>query len=66
MPLIGRICMEQEALSNAIASRDLSAIFDCFAADPLVTCTLAEAKQLFAEMVRATAAYLPDYDLSTL
>ena len=66
MPLIGRICHEQEALSDAIASRDLRAVFDCFAADPLVTCTLAEAKQLFAEMVRATAAYLPDYDLNTL
>jgi len=66
MPLIGRICLEQEAVSDAIANRDLHAIFDVFAADPLVTCTLAEAKALFKEMVRATAAYLPDYNLSDL
>ena len=66
MPLIGRICLEQEALSEAIASRDLAAIFDVFATDPLVTCTLPEAKALFAEMVKNTARYLPDYDLSTL
>ena len=66
MPLIGRICLEQEAVSAAIAERDVQAIFDCFASDPLTTCTLAEAKALFAEMVRATAAYLTDYDLSTL
>ena len=66
MPLIGRICHEQEALSEAIAARDLDAIFDAFASDPLVTCTLAEAKALFKEMVRTTAGYLPDYDLSAL
>ena len=66
LPLIGRICQEQEALSAAIADRDLPAIFQCFAADPLTTCTLAEAKPLFAEMVKNTAKYLPDYDLSTL
>ncbi len=66
MPLIGRICHEQEAISTAIANRDLAAIFDTFAADPLVTCTLAEAKALFKEMVLATAAYLPDYNLSDL
>ena len=52
--------------ADAIAARDMKAIFDCFAADPLVTCTLDEARNLFAEMVRATAAYLPDYDLSDL
>ena len=66
MPLIGRICHEQESLSDAIANRDLAAIFDAFASDPLVTCTLAEAKALFKEMVQNTAAYLPDYDLSAL
>ena len=66
MPLVGRICHEQEALSTAIANRDLKAIFDCFVADPLTTCTLSEAKTLFAEMVGATANYLPDYPLDTL
>ena len=66
MPLVGRICLEQEALSRAIADRDLSAIFDCFADDPLTTCSMADARVLFKEMVTNTAAYLGSYDLSTL
>ena len=66
MPLIGRICLEQEAVSAAIADRDVNAIFDCFASDPLTTCSLADARALFRQMVLATAKYLPDFDLSTL
>ncbi len=66
MPLVGRICVEQEAVSRAIADRDLDAIFNCFATDPLTTCTLTEAKALFKEMVLATAKYLESYDLSKL
>ena len=53
-------------MNKAIAARDPDAIFQCFAADPLTTCTLADAKALFREMVLATAKYLPDYDLTTL
>lgn len=66
LPLIGRICYEQEALDAALAARDVKAIFQCFAADPLTTCTLAEAKALFREMVQNTANYLTDYDLTEL
>ena len=66
MPLVGRVCCLQEAVSDAIARRDLNDIFDCFAADPLVTCTMKDAKLLFKEMVENTANYLPDYDLSSL
>ena len=66
MPLIGRICLEQEALSEAVAARNVKAIFDCFVSDPLTTCTPEEAKALFAEMVKNTAQYLPDYGVSQM
>lgn len=66
LPLIGRICTEQEALDKAIAERDVSAIFNVFANDPLVTCSLPEAKELFKEMVNNTKEYLKSYDLSWL
>ena len=57
---------EQEALDKAIAERDLSAIFNVFVNDPLVTCSLTEAKALFKEMVLNTKEYLKDYDLTQL
>lgn len=65
-PLVTRICGEQEMLSDAIAKRDLGAIFSAFANDPLVTCTYEDAKKLFKEMVMNTKAYLGSYDLTTL
>ena len=64
--LISRICAEQEAVSTAIAERDLNKLFQAFADDPLVTCSYEDAKKLFKEMVENTKAYLTDYDLSTL
>ena len=63
LPLIGRICHEQEALSQAIADRDLDAIFRQFAGDPLVTCGYEDARKLFDEMVENTKEYLKDYEL---
>lgn len=63
LPLISKICAEQEALSSAIAQRDLSQIFNVFASDPLVTCSLSDAKKLFDEMVQNTKNYLTDYNL---
>ena len=65
-PLVGHICTEQEMLSDAIANRDLDMIFNVFANDPLVTCSMDEAKALFREMVLATKDYLTSYDLSNL
>lgn len=65
-PLISRICGEQEMLNEGIAKRDLNQIFSAFAADPLVTCSLADAKELFKEMVWNTKTYLGSYDLSSL
>ena len=65
-PLVARICGEQEQLNEAIAERNVGRIFDAFANDPLVTCTLEEAKELFREMVMNTKEYLTSYDLSVL
>ena len=62
-PLVARIVGEQEALSDAIARRDVEAIFTVFASDPLVTCTYAEARALFLEMCENTKKYLTMYDL---
>lgn len=65
-PLVSRICGEQEQLDAAIAKRDIEMIFNIFANDPLVTCSLADARTLFKEMVLNTKKYLTDYDLSSL
>ena len=62
-PLISKICAEQEAVSDAIAKRDIEAIFNAFASDPLVTCDIASARKMFDEMVENTKAYLTDYKL---
>ncbi len=65
-PLISRISGEQEEVSAAIAERDLGRIFNAFANDPLTTCSYADAKALFKEMVENTKKYLDMYDLSVL
>lgn len=62
-PLVSRICGEQEALNDAIAKRDLDLIFNCFANDPLVTCSIKDAKKLFREMIENTKEYLTMYQL---
>jgi alpha-galactosidase len=62
-PLVARVCGQQEALSDAIAKRDLEAIFTVFANDPLVTCTYREARELFFEMYKNTKKYLDMYEL---
>ena len=62
-PLVAKICSEQEAVSDAVAKRDLGAIFNAFASDPLVTCSIKDAKKLFDEMVENTKDYLTDYNL---
>ena len=62
-PLVSKICAEQEAVSEAIANRDMDAIFDAFASDPLVTCSLADARKMFDEMVQNTKKYLTDYEV---
>lgn len=62
-PLVSKICTEQEALFDAISERNLDAIFDTFASDSLVTCSLSDAKALFDEMVENTKKYLSSFFL---
>ena len=63
LPLVSRVCTEQEAVFDAITRRDLDAIFQSFVSDPLVTCSLSDAKKMFDEMVDNTKEYLKDYNL---
>lgn len=60
-PLVSRICGEQEALSEAIANRDVKRILNIFVNDPLVTCSMADAEKLFYEMCENTKEYLTMY-----
>ena len=62
-PLVSRVCTQQENISAAIAERDLDKIFNCFINDPLVTCSVSDAKNLFEEMVDNTKAYLTSYNI---
>ncbi len=64
LPLVGRVCAEQEALNKALGNRDVNGIFQQFAGDPLVTCGYEDAKKLFREMCENTKEYLTSYDLS--
>lgn len=63
-PLISRVCGEQEELSEAIAARDMTRVFNAFANDPLITCSFTDAEKLFWEMVGNTAKYLDSYELA--
>ena len=65
-PLISRVCAEQEVVSEGIAERDLGKIFNAFANDPLVTCSVEDAKKLFKEMCENTKEYLGMYDLEQI
>ena len=65
-PLIARISGEQEMVAEGIKERNVNKIFQAFCNDPLVTCTQAEAKELFKQMCENTKEYLTMYDLDTL
>ena len=60
-PLVSRICGQQEALSEAVAERDIEKIFAVFVNDPLVTCNSSDARMLFDEMCENTKKYLTMY-----
>lgn len=62
-PMIARVCGEQELISEGIAARDTNRIFAAFVNDPLVTCSLSDARRLFREMCENTREYLSMYDL---
>ncbi len=61
--LVSKICNEQMAVMEAVRKRDLNLAFDAFAADPLVTCSLTDARKLFDEMVENTRDYLTMYNV---
>ncbi|MBR2466182.1 MAG: alpha-glucosidase/alpha-galactosidase [Clostridia bacterium] len=65
-PLVSRVSAQQENISAAIAERDLEKIFACFVNDPLVTCSISDARKLFIEMCENTKKYLDSYDLDSL
>lgn len=62
--LVAKISFEQMALLDAINNRSLEEIFFVFCSDPNVTCSIAEARELFAQMLENTKKYLTDYDLT--
>jgi len=59
--LVAKICFEQQLILEAVEKRDLNLAFAAFAADPLVTCSLSDARKLFDEMVENTKFYLSMY-----
>ena len=61
--LVSRVSAEQELVLEAVEKRDLNLAFQAFASDPLVTCSLADAKKLFDEMIENTKSYLKMYNL---
>ena len=65
-PLVSRVCAEQVLVSDGIAERNLDKIFCAFANDPLVTCSIEDARKLFKEMCENTKAYLGMYNLEQL
>ena len=65
-PLVSRVCAEQVLVSDGIAERNLDKIFCAFANDPLVTCSIEDARKLFKEMCENTKAYLGMYNLKQL
>ena len=60
-PQIANVCAIQECVAEAALRRDLDAAFCGFAADPLTTISLWDARKLFDEMVDNTSAYLREY-----
>lgn len=62
-PLVARVCAEQEVVSEGIADRDVEKIFHAFANDPLVTCSIGDARKMFDEMCENTKKYLTMYNL---
>ena len=65
-PLVSKICGNQEVVVEAAIKRDLDLAFSAFANDGLVRLPIDKARELFNTMVKNTAEYLKDYDLSTL
>ena len=59
--LVARVCAQQELISEGIAERNKEKIFCAFMNDPLVTCSMDDARKLFDEMCENTKEYLTMY-----
>lgn len=61
--LVSKISAEQQLILDAVENRDLDLAFAAFCADPLMTCSLADARKLFDEMINNTKEYLTKYNV---
>ena len=66
LPLVSRVCAEQEMVFEGIKERNVHKIFAAFVNDPLVTCGIDDAKKLFIEMCEKTKEYLTMYNWENL
>lgn len=62
-PLVARNAGAQQLIVEAALTRDLDMAFRAFVNDPLVTCSLEDAKKLFDEMLDNTKKYLSMYNI---
>ena len=63
LSLVARVSNNQETVIEGIFTKDKELILDAFCNDPLVTCSLEEARTLYQEMVENTKAYLEGWEL---
>ncbi len=59
--LVQRVAYNQELTVESAMTGNYELAFRAFVNDPLVTCSLSDARKLFEEMLKNTAKYLPDY-----
>lgn len=60
--LVSKIAFEQLTVLDAVRERNLEKAFAAFCSDPLVTCSLSDARALFDEMTENTKDYLTMYE----
>lgn len=61
--MVSRHTRNHRTILNAALKRDKELAFTAFINDPLVTCSYADAKTLFDEMLKNTKKYLPGWEL---
>ncbi|MBQ7915676.1 MAG: alpha-glucosidase/alpha-galactosidase [Firmicutes bacterium] len=63
LSLVSRVSNNQETIIEGIFCKDKDLILDAFLNDPLVTCSMEDAKKLYQEMVENTKKYLEGWEL---
>lgn len=61
--MVSRHTRNHRTILNAALKKDKELAFTAFINDPLVTCSYADAKALFDEMLKNTKKYLPGWEL---